>query len=131
MHCPNCYGTINHKYILKSNNYNGINCCSAAAVIVYWANAKLDKQLRSTAGTLLGAADGVQFEINHALKMVQVAAMFPISRQGSSHQFLQACFTLGRVFNKLQRKVKHSKDKVYKIFDTVYVSYRDFVSNMD
>ncbi|CAM6090224.1 unnamed protein product [Calypogeia fissa] len=91
----------------------------AAAAAIYWANAKLEKQLKSTAGTLLGAADGVQFEINHALKMIQVAAMFPISRQGSSHQFLQACFTLGRVFNKLQKKVKHSKEKVYRIFDCV------------
>lgn len=98
-----------------------LECCSGAAALVYWANAKLDKQLRATAGTLLDAADGVQFEINHALKMVQMAAMFPISRQGSSHQFLQACFTLGRVFNKLQKKVKHNRENVYKVFDTVYV----------
>ncbi|KAL3675135.1 hypothetical protein R1sor_025083 [Riccia sorocarpa] len=90
-----------------------------AAGVIYWGNAKLGQQLRATAGTLVTATDGIQSEINNALAMVQVAAMFPISRQGSSQQFLQACINLGNTFNSLERKVKKNKDRVYRIFDNV------------
>lgn len=97
--------------------------CRIAAGVIYWGNAKLGQQLRATAGTLLTATDGIQSEINNALSMVQVASMFPISQQGSSQQFLQACVNLGNTFNNLQKKVKKNKDRVYRIFDNVYVPY--------
>ncbi|OAE31085.1 hypothetical protein AXG93_4031s1370 [Marchantia polymorpha subsp. ruderalis] len=93
-----------------------------AAGVIYWGNAKLGQQLRATAGTLLTATDGIQSEINNALSMVQVASMFPISQQGSSQQFLQACVNLGNTFNNLQKKVKKNKDRVYRIFDNVKVA---------
>ncbi|BBN13421.1 hypothetical protein MPTK1_6g03310 [Marchantia polymorpha subsp. ruderalis] len=130
-----CCGCADQSYEDSVSGYKGVQrngplisicifSCIAiiAAGVIYWGNAKLGQQLRATAGTLLTATDGIQSEINNALSMVQVASMFPISQQGSSQQFLQACVNLGNTFNNLQKKVKKNKDRVYRIFDNVKVA---------